>query len=120
MKKLIILVAITLITISGFCQSYFQQTVYNNSTAGNKYQTSVNVIGNPARGAIIFRLSNPNNTHYNITLYSTTGQRITSIDYNHPGGVSTQTMYVPEGVSGLFYLVLLSHDEKQTVKLFIQ
>lgn len=120
MKKLIILVAVCLISVASFSQSYFQQSVYNNSTAENKYKTSVNIIGNPARGEINIRLSNANNAKYDMSLYSNTGQKVTSIAYDHPGGVSTKTIYVPEGVKGLYYLVVLTNNEKQSIKVFIQ
>ncbi len=120
MKKLIILVAIFFTSLSVFSQSYFQQSVYNNSTAENANRTLVNIIGNPARGAINIRLSNPNSTKYDMSLYSLNGQKITSISYNHPGGVSTKTIYTPAGLSGLYYLVILTENEKQSIKIFIQ
>lgn len=120
MKKLIILVAISFISLSSFCQSYFKKTIYNNSNAENKYNAHVNIIGNPARGAINIRLSNPVNEKYDISLYSQDGEKVTSISYNHPGSVNTKTMYVPAGVSGLYYLVVLSSNEEQSIKVFIQ
>lgn len=118
MKKIYTLLAATMI----FSISSFSQTVYkvNDITVENKNIQEVSLISNPVKGAINVKISNPNSVQYSIMLYSTTGQRITSVQYNHPGGVSTETMYVPDGVSGLYYLVVRTKEQQKSMKVFIE
>ena len=119
MKKIYTLIA-ALIFISA---TAFSQTVYkvNNITIENKTVPEINLMANPVRGEINLRVSNPNATKYAIALYSTNGQIITTVEYNHPGGVSTETMHIPDGVMGMCYLIVKSTDEPQrSLKVFIE
>ena len=118
MKKMftLLVAAIFFSTVS------FSQTAYkiNDITTVDKSTPQFSLISNPVKGAINLKVSNPESTKYIIMLYSTTGQRITSVEYNHPGGISTETMYVPDGVSGMCYLVIKSQQLEKSLKVFIQ
>jgi hypothetical protein len=80
----------------------------------------INLVSNSVKGTINIKISNPNNSRYEISLYSTNGQKIPSILYDHPAGVSLKTMYVPSGVQGMYYLVVIGEGEKHSMKVFVQ
>ena len=85
-----------------------------------KTPAAINLVSNSVKGAINIKISNPNSSRYEISLYSTNGQKITSILYDHPAGVSLKTMYVSPGVHGMYYLVAIGEGEKHSMKVFIQ
>ena len=124
MKKTLTVFAVLFLFVAAFSQTTY--TVNNTRTPGNSLAiqntpgTNVFLMQNPVSGMIRFQLSNPVDTKYEISLYSTGGQKITSIPYNHPRGTSTKTMTVPAGVHGMHYLVVRSQSEKFSIKVFIQ
>ena len=124
MKKA--LTIFTAIVIYAAASAQTQYTIDNNRIPGNALATQIapgtriNVMQNPVRGAINFQITNPVNTRYEISLYSPNGQKITSILYEHPAGTSLKTMYVPDGVKGIYYLVVRSEGEKHTAKILVE
>lgn len=119
MKKIYILLAVLMFITA----NTFSQTVYkvNNVTIKNKNISEIKLMANPVRGEINLRVSNPNTTKYAIALYTTNGQIITTVEYNHSGGISTETMHIPDGVTGMCYLIIKSIDEPQrSLKVFIE
>jgi len=124
MKKLFTVFAAILFSGAAFTQTVY--TISNNRIPGNALAsqitpgTRINLMQNPARGAINFQITNPVNTKYEISLYSANGQKITSILYEHPAGTSLKTMNVPTGVKGIYYLVVRSESEKHLVNVLIE
>ena len=124
MKKA--LTIFTAIVIYAAASAQTQYTIDNNRIPGNALATQIapgtriNVMQNPVRGAINFQITNPVNTRYEVSLYSPNGQKITSILYEHPSGTSLKTMYVPDGVKGIYYLVVRSEGEKHTAKILVE
>lgn len=124
MKKAFTVFAAMCISGAAFTQTIY--TIDNNRIPGNALAkqitpgTRINIMQNPARGAINFQITNPVNTKYEVSLYSGDGQKITSILYEHPAGTSLKTMYVPTGVKGMYYLVVRSQTEKRTAKVLIE
>jgi hypothetical protein len=126
MKKIyaVIAAAIFFVGIATAQQSYYTTEASNNTgkTGPIIYNASsqMAIIGNPARNAIVLQVSNPNNTKYELVLYSSTGEKVTSLLYDHPGGVSTKTIYVSDLKPGFYYLDAINKNEAQTLKLVVQ
>jgi len=124
MKKAVTVFTALLIYVAASAQTLY--TIDNNRIPGNALATQIapgtriNVVQNPVRGAINFQITNPISTKYEISLYSPNGQKITSILYEHPAGTSLKTMYVPDGVKGIYYLVVRSESEKRTAKILVE
>ena len=124
MKQAVTVFTALLIYVAASGQT--QYTIDNHRIPGNGLATQIapgtriNVLQNPVRGAINFQITNPVNTKYEISLYSSNGQKITSILYEHPSGTSLKTMYVPDGVKGIYYLVVRSEREKRTAKILVE
>jgi len=124
MKQAVTVFTALLIYVAASAQTLY--TIDNNRIPGNGLATQIapgtriNVVQNPVRGAINFQITNPLSTKYEISLYSSKGQKITSILYEHPAGTSLKTMYVPDGVKGIYYLVVRSESEKRTAKILVE
>ena len=124
MKQALTVFTTLFIYVAASAQTLY--TIDNNRIPGNALATQIapgtkiNVTQNPVRGAINFQITNPLSTKYEISLYSPNGQKITSILYEHPAGTSLKTMYVPDGVKGIYYLVVRSESEKQTAKILVE
>ena len=124
MKKAFTVFAAIVIYGAAFTQTVY--TIHNNRIPGNALATQIapgtrlNIMQNPVKGAINFQITNPVNTKYEISLYSGNGQKITSILYEHPAGISLKTIYAPTGGKGMFYLVVRSQSEKRTAKILIE
>jgi len=124
MKQAVTVFTALLIYVAASAQTLY--TIDNNRIPGNGLATQIapgtriNVVQNPVRGAINFQITNPISTKYEISLYSPKGQKITSILYEHPAGTSLKTMYVPDGVKGIYYLVVRSESEKRTAKILVE
>jgi hypothetical protein len=101
---------------------------YTNADANNivykqslvKGPATINLISNQVNGVINIKINNPYSARYDISLYSTGGRKITSVLYDHPAGVSSKAMYIPAGVKGMCYLVVLGQGEKHSLKVFVQ
>jgi len=124
MKQAVTVFTALFVYVAASAQTLY--TIDNNRIPGNVLATQIapgtkiNVIQNPVRGAINFQITNPLSTKYEISLYSPNGQKITSILYEHPAGTSLKTMYVPDGVKGIYYLVVRSDSEKRTAKILVE
>lgn len=105
-------------------QSYYTTEASNNTgkTGAIIYNASsqMTIIGNPARNEIILQVSNPNNIKYELVLYSLTGEKVTSLLYDHPGGISTKTIYVSDLKPGMYYLDAINKNEVQSLKIVVQ
>ena len=124
MRKICTIVAAAvLLSVSSFAQSY---TVSNGYNANNgilfehSSKTQMNVIGTPSRNAVTLQISNPSPAKYELSLYSSTGRKVTTVLYDHPAGVSTETIYVPELQHGMYYLVAVSANEQRSINILIQ
>lgn len=94
---------------------------YNNATANDNFVSSkMYIIGNPVKDVITLQISNPNQTKYELSLYSVTGRKLISMLYDHPAGVSTKQIYVSELQHGMYYLVATSEYEKRSLKILVQ
>src|SRR5215831_1567018 len=118
MKKIYTIVAAAVfLSVSLFGQSYTVSNAYNANNGilfGRTSKTQMNVIGTPSRNAVTLQISNPSRTKYELSLYSSTGRKVTTVLYDHPAGVSTETIYVPELQHGMYYLVAVSANEQRS------
>jgi hypothetical protein len=126
MKKIyaVIIAAIFFVGVTIAQQNYYMTEVANNTGKAGPviYNASskMTIIGNPVRNTIVLEVSNPNATKYELVLYSSTGEKVTSLLYNHPGGVSTKTIYVDDLKPGYYYLDAINKNEVQSLKLVVQ
>lgn len=122
------LTAAILLSIVTYSQTYYSNnTVANNNVSyavnspfNNKAVTQMAVIGNPARNAITLQISNPVPTKYELSLYSSNGQKVSAMLYEHPAGVSTKTIYVSQLEHGMYYLVAVSKSERKSINILVQ
>ena len=115
MKKIFIIATVMFVSLTAFNQTYNQSSLFYNTN-----KTYLRFINNPAKGEINIQISNPYSEKYNLALYSLNGQKITEVSFNHPGGVSTKTMYVSASLSGMYFLVAKTTGGMQSLKVFIQ
>ena len=124
MKKICTIVAAAvLLSVSSFGQSYTVSNAYNANNGilfERSSKTQMNVIGTPSRNAVTLQISNPSPAKYELSLYSSTGRKVTTVLYDHPAGVSTETIYVPELQHGMYYLVAVSANEQRSINILIQ
>ena len=124
MKKAFTLFVAIFFSVAAFTQTIY--TINNNSIPGNGLAmqiapgTRINVMQNPVQGAINFQITNPVATKYEVSLYSPNGQKISSILYEHPSGTSLKTIYIRNGVKGIYYLVVRSQSENRTMKILVE
>ena len=124
MKKTLTFFTAIFLSVALFAQPDY--TINNNRGPGNLLATQntpvtqLVLLQNPVRGAINFQITNPSNTRYEISLYATNGQKISSILYDHPAGISVKTMYIPNGTKGIYYLVVRRQGERQSIKVLIE
>ncbi|MEP6466049.1 MAG: T9SS type A sorting domain-containing protein [Parafilimonas sp.] len=120
MKKIYTVVAfIVFLSISAFSQQY---TSYDNSGAIIEHPGSVqmHIIGNPVKDIITLQISNPMSVAYELSVYSETGRKVSTMIYDHPAGVSTKAISVSELPDGIYFLVATSNNGKQTFKVIKQ
>ena len=86
----------------------------------NIVSTKVAVIGNPVKDILTLQIANPNSTKYELSLYSSTGRKVTTELYEHPAGVSTKRIYVSQLSPGIYRLVLLNKYERQSIEILKQ
>jgi hypothetical protein len=126
MKKIyaVITAAFFFLGIATAQQNYYMTEVANNAGKTSAIIYNANsqmaIIGNPVRNTIVLRISNPNNTKYELVLYSSTGEKVTSVLYDHPGGVSTKTIYVADLKPGYYYLDAINKNEVQSLTFVVQ
>ena len=126
MKKIyaVITAAIFFMSVAAAQQNYYMTEVANNAGKTGPIIYNANsqmaIIGNPVRNTIVLQVNNPNNTKYELVLYSSTGEKVTSLPYDHPGGVSTKTIYVADLKPGYYYLDAINKNVVQTLKLVVQ
>ena len=108
MKKAFTIVAVMFISLTAFNQTYNQSSVFYNTN-----KTYIKLVENPVRGQINIQISNPYNQKYDLALYSLSGQKVAELAFTHPGGVSTRTMNVSNGISGMYFLVARTPERKQ-------
>jgi hypothetical protein len=107
--------AIMFVSLTAFNQTYNQSSLFYNTN-----KTYVRFINNPTKGEINIQISNPYSEKYDLALYSLNGQKITEVSFNHPGGVSTKTIYISASISGMYFLVAKTTEGQQSFKVFIQ
>ena len=115
MKKIVTIVAVMFISLTAFNQTYNQSSLFYNTN-----QTYIKLVENPVRGQINIQISNPYNQKYDLSLYSLSGQKVAELAFTHPGGVSTRTMHISDGISGMYFLVARTPEGKQSMKVYIQ
>ena len=115
MKKIFAITVVMFFSLTAFNQTYNQSSLFYNTN-----KTYLRFVNNPTKGEINIQISNPYSEKYDLALYSLNGQKITEISFNHPGGVSTKTMYISSGISGMYFLVAKTNEGQQSLKLFIQ
>jgi hypothetical protein len=125
MKKIYaVFTAALFLSISAFSQQYYNPvtTVYTKSNVMLERNSKVqlNIIGNPATNAITLQISNPVQTKYELSLYSSTGKKVSTVLYEHPAGVSTKAIYVSQLQRGMYFLVALSKDERTSLQVVVQ
>ncbi len=130
MKKLYTVIAsVALLSFSATAQ---QETFSNSNNVGhhikysnavandNLVSTKINLMGNPVKDVITLQINNPNQTKYELSLYSSTGRKVISMLYDHPPGVSTKQVYVSELERGTYFLVASSEYEKKSIEILKQ
>ncbi len=120
MKKIYTVLAAALFIFSSV---YSQQSIsYANSGVLIKHDGSIqmNVIGNPVRNVITLQISNPVSTKYELSLFTENGQKVTTMLYDHPAGISTKQIYVSSLPHGFYFLVATTNTGRQSLKLFIE
>lgn len=114
MKKIFIASLILLVSKLSVAQPDYKSNVANTSVA------SVRVIGNPTHDAINIQLNDPLSEKYDLSLYSLSGQKITSLSFTNPVGVSSKEMYLPQGLEGMYFLVATTKNGRISIKILIQ
>lgn len=114
MKKIFIFFAFIFYSMFALSQPDFRNKLINNTNG------TIRVIGNPANGVINIQMSSVNNIKYDLSLYSVNGQKVTSLSFVHQAGVSIEKMNIPAGVSGMYFLVITSLNERRSIRVFVQ
>ena len=120
MKKIYtVVVAVVCLSLSAFSQQY---TSYNNSGVQIQHNGSVqmNIIGNPVKDIITLQISNPISTKYELSVFSENGQKVSTMIYDHPRGVSTKLIPVSNLQHGIYFLIATSNEGKQSFKVLKQ
>jgi hypothetical protein len=125
MKKVFtFLTAAIVLSITCYSQQYNNPvtSVYTKSNVMLERTSAVQmiIIGNPARNMVVLQISNPIETKYELSLYSSSGRKVTTMLYDHPAGVSTKTISVSGLKQGLYFLVALSKTERRSLQLILQ
>ncbi|MEO8711971.1 MAG: T9SS type A sorting domain-containing protein [Parafilimonas sp.] len=129
MKKIYtVLTAVILLSVSAISQQSFNVSnnighhinISNVAATENLVPTKMTIIGNPVRDAIILQINNPDAVKYELSLYNENGTKVSSILYNHPAGVSTETMYVSQLEHGMYFLIARSANEKLSMNLLVE
>ena len=115
MKKLSIIITSGFISLAAFSQAYNQSGLFYNTD-----KTYIKLLENPVRGQINIEISNSLNQKYDLGLYSLNGQKVAELTFTHSAGVSTKTLYVSNGLSGMYFLVARTPEGQQSLKVFIQ
>lgn len=115
MKKAVIVVAVMFISLTAFNQTYNQSSLFYNTS-----KTYIKLVENPVRGQINIQISNPYNQKYDLSLFSLSGQKVAELAFTHPGGISTKTMSISDGITGMYFLVARTPEGKQSLKVYIQ
>lgn len=115
MKRIFTILAALLITFGAFSQTYNESSLFYNTN-----KTYIRLIDNPVHGQLNIQISNPYSEKYDLALYSLTGQKVSEMEFSHPGGVSTKRMYVSDGISGMYFLVARTREGRQSLKVLIQ
>lgn len=120
MKKIYtVIVAVVCLYLSGFSQQY---TSYSNSGVQIQHNGSVqmNIIGNPVKDVITLQISNPISTKYELSVFSESGRKLSTMMYDHPRGVSTKAISVSNLPHGIYFFVATSNEGKQSFKVLKQ
>ncbi|HEY2728168.1 MAG TPA: T9SS type A sorting domain-containing protein [Parafilimonas sp.] len=120
MKKIYtVLTAVVLLSFPAISQQYT-----SNDNSGVQIQhdgrIQMNIIGNPVRDVITLQVSNPISTKYELSLFTETGRKVSTMLYDHPAGVSTKTISVSNLEHGIYFLVATSDNGKQSFKVLKQ
>lgn len=130
MKKLSTLVtAAVLFSVYGFAQ----QVDYPNSVTTYYMKQNVawmrspgvqmNIIGNPAKDVIVLQLRDPATKQYELSLYNSSGVKVSSTLYEHTGGVSTKKIDIAQLKPGMYFLVAWNKDigqKPRTMRVAVQ
>src|SRR5579885_1261539 len=114
MKKIFIASLILFAAKLSMAQPDYKSNVVNPSVA------SVRVIGNPVHGVINIQLSDPVSEKYDLSLYSMDGQKITSLSFINPVGVSSKEIYLRSGMGGMYLFVATTKNGRISMKVLIQ
>lgn len=120
MKKVYTFVAaVVFLSFSALSQQY---TSYDNSSVQLQHdgRVQLNIIGNPVKDVITLQISNPISTKYELSLFSESGTKVSTMIYDHPRGVSTKTISVSDLQHGIYFLVATSNEGKQSFKVLKQ
>lgn len=123
MKKIYtVAAALVLISFSARSQQNSGNVSYANNGIQIQHNSSVqmNIIGNPARDVVTLQISNPNTTKYELSLFSSTGRKVSTTLYDHPAGVSTKTITVAGLQRGMYFLVATGGTEKRSLQVLLQ
>lgn len=125
MKKIFgVFTAAVLLSICGSAQEYLSPvTTYymkSNVILERNSNVQMNIIGNPAKDVVVLQISDPNTTQYELTLYSSTGRKVSTILYDHPAGVSTKIINVSQLQRGMYFLVAWNNNLKRSLRVILQ
>lgn len=81
---------------------------------------TIDLMGNPVKGAIKLSISNDAATAYQFELFTSDGKKVLSQMYHHAGGTSQLSMNVPPAVKGVCILRITNGDETSTMKIYVQ
>jgi hypothetical protein len=84
--------------------------------------SSMRIYPNPAKGNMIsLQWTNQPKGVYTIQLFSSEGKQLLSKTIDHPGGSSSENLYLPKAVSkGVFYLVVRGNHSKQVLPVIVK
>jgi hypothetical protein len=123
MKKIYTVVtAAILLFFSANSQHFTRNVDYadNNVQIEHNSAEQMKIVGSPVRNIITLQISNPVSTKYELSLYTSTGRKVSTELYNHPAGVSTKTMYTSNLERGIYFLVATSEYGRRSIEVLIQ
>ena len=84
----------------------------------NSYrQPDVKVIGNPVRNGILnVQMANLEGGKYNLLLYNNAGLQVLSRSFDYTPGYATETVYLPQTLSGGSYFLQLSNGRVKMIR----
>lgn len=120
MKRLftLTLVAITF-SFAGHAQQNFTATSFYKD---RQSKPGITLLSNPVtNGTIHLNINNNNPVKYQISVFSATGKKLTSVLYDHMNGQSTVDVNLPAGTQrGLYYVTIMGKDgSNQSIKTLV-